>query len=252
MALVQGGGYAEYAVIPETLCMAIPNSLDYNQAACVPEAWLTAYQHLSLSAGFHKQDTVLIHGGASGVGLAATQLSAFMGKSKRIISTVRTPAKAQVCTSAGAGHVVVPGNGKFSEKVMELTKGRGVDVILDCVGAAYWQENIKSAACDCRWVVYGMLGGRKDTEGFDIAPFMTKRMNLCFTTLRSRSEVYRGELINSFTSDILNKGHFDDGTFKVFLDKTFPLESVCEAHDYMEANKNAGKIVLEVSNDDSI
>eukprot|EP01068_Selenidium_serpulae_P007282 Selendium_serpulae@DN4668_c0_g1_i1.p1 len=250
MGLIQGGGYAEYAAVPEALLLRIPGHLSYAQAACIPEAFLTAFQHLSFTAGFHKKDQVLVHGGASGVGLALTQLAASkVGGSNNVISTVRTEGKVDTCLAAGAHHVIVPKNGLFAEKVKEATMNKGADIILDCVGAAYWQENLFAAALDARWVLYGTMGGYK-VPNMSMRALLKKRINLIATTLRSRSQIYREELLRAFAADVLPG--FEDDSLRANLDTVFKLEEVARAHERMESNQNAGKIILEVHDDDSL
>ncbi|CEM40068.1 unnamed protein product [Vitrella brassicaformis CCMP3155] len=242
MALLQGGGYAEFAAVPHTTVMPIPNGWDYVKAACVPEVWLTAFQHLHVIANLGEGDSVLVHAGASGVGTAAIQL-ARLGGASSVIATVSKEEKLDLCKRMGATGLInyKACEGRFSDQVMQMTDNRGCDIILDCIGASYFDENAKACARDARWVLYGLMGGPKVPEA-NLATLLAKRVQLTATTLRSRDLAYRSRLVARFRNEILP--HLSSEALQVVHDSTLPLEHVQEAHMRMESNLNAGKIVL--------
>uniref|UniRef100_A0A0G4HZR0 Enoyl reductase (ER) domain-containing protein n=1 Tax=Chromera velia CCMP2878 TaxID=1169474 RepID=A0A0G4HZR0_9ALVE len=244
IALLQGGGYAEQVAVPAPLCMPLPEGMSFVDGACIPEAWLTAFQHLHFTAGVEAKDSVLVHAGASGVGTAAIQLAKMAGA--KVVATAGSDEKCNFCTKYGADVVLnyKTLGGKFGTEVREATEGKGVSIILDCVGASYFSENAKAAAVDCRWINYAFLGGSQLPDGTDLRWLFGKRVNLHFSTLRSRSLAYRESLVSSFASKALPG--FLDGRLRVVLDSKMPLDEVQKAHERMESNENKGKIVLTV------
>ena len=239
MALLAGGGYAEYAQVHEDLVMPIPEGMKTSEAAGIPEVFITAYQVLVKIAKLKATDWTLIHAGASGVGTAAIQLCRAVGA--KCIVTVRSDEKVKFCESLGANVVINTTTSKFDKQVQEVTNGKGVNVIIDPVGAAYFDKNLGCAALDSRWVVIAGMGGVKIPE-FNLAMLLMKRISLIGSTLRARSLPYKSELVRSFTAQFLPKFH--SGELRPIIDTTFRLDHVAEAHSYMEANKNKGKIVL--------
>lgn len=165
-------------------------------AAAIPEVWLTAYQLLHFVVKIQPGDTVLIHAGGSGVGTAATQLALLHGAASVMI-TAGSDAKREHSLKLGASHAFNRGDG-WADQVLEATGGRGVDVVLDCVGGSYWQQNVKALAMDGRWAVYGLMGG-SDVNGPILAGILRKRLSVVGTTLRSRSNDYKAELVAAFT-----------------------------------------------------
>lgn len=245
MALLGGGGYAEYVAVPEELVMPVPSPLNLYQAAALPEAWLTAYQLLHFIAKVKPNETVLIHAGASGIGTAAIQL---VRLSRAIpIVTAGSPEKLKFAEQMGAATGINYKEEDFSEKIMQFTEGKGADIILDCVGGSFWEKNICSLAIDGRWVLYGMLGG-KTADGDLLGKLLRKRGQLLCSLLRSRSLQYKAELVRSFTEQVLPHFQSADPPLQPVIDSTFNMEDVEMAHQRMEANQNIGKIILKIGN----
>ncbi|ALC91584.1 NADPH:quinone oxidoreductase [Bacillus sp. FJAT-18017] len=240
-ALLAGGGYAEKVKVSAGLCIPIPEKLDFIEAAAIPEAFLTAYLNLFDMAKMKEGDIVLIHAAASGVGTAAIQLAIAAGATP--IATAGSEEKLEFCRTLGARHLINYKEEDFSERVEEITSGRGVDIILDPVGASYFQKNLSSIALDGRWVVIGGMGGY-DVENVPLRSLMRKRASLIGSTLRSRSVADKSRLTRQFKEFALSR--FSDGSLLPVVDKVFNWREANEAHQYMEQNKNKGKIVLKV------
>jgi len=238
-ALLPGGGYAEYAVIPQGMAMLIPDNMSFEEAAAIPEVFLTAYQALVWLGNVQPAYNVLIHAGASGVGTAAIQLvKYFQGTS---LITAGSNEKLQFCCDLGASFAFNYKEEAFAEKVLQATKGGGVDIIIDFVGAPYWKQNISCLAVDGRIVVLATMGGSV-IEKFDVRAMFIKRAQLLTSSLRSRNESYKIDLTQDFSQRILPG--FADGKLKAVVDRIFNWQDVAEAHQYMEQNRNIGKIVL--------
>jgi tumor protein p53-inducible protein 3 len=237
--LLPGGGYAEYVSIPEAMAMPIPKDFSFEEAAAIAEVFLTAYQTLFWIARVQPGETVLIHAGASGVGTAAIQLVKAAGA--RSLVTAGTEQKLEMCRQLGAEIAITYTEGRFDSKVLEATQNQGVNVLLDFIGASYWEQNFSVLANDGRWVLISTLGGAK-VEQLDLRGFMKKRVQFTATTLRARSQDYKIRLTRDFAEFALPR--FTDGRLKPVIDSIFPWEKVADAHRYMEANKNSGKIIL--------
>jgi putative PIG3 family NAD(P)H quinone oxidoreductase len=242
-ALLPGGGYAQKAVIPAGMAMSIPDKFSYEEAAAIPEVFLTAYLNLFILGGLSSGEYVLIHAAASGVGTAAIQLAREAGAIP--IATAGSERKLDICRQLGAKYAVNYKQEDFAAKVLEYTNGEGVQVILDPIGASYWDQNFRSIRPDGRWLVIGGLGGNK-IDPFQFMPFMGKRIQLIFSTLRSRPVADKISLTEKFLQFVGDK--FASGQLIPVLDRVFSWEDAMEAHEYMEQNKNIGKIVLKVSN----
>lgn len=240
-ALLPGGGYAQKAVIPAGMAMAIPEQFSFEEATAIPEVFLTAYLNLFVLGGLRAGEHVLIHAAASGVGTAAIQLAREAGAIP--IATAGCDSKLDVCRKLGARYSIHYKDEDFSAKVLEYTDGRGAQVILDPIGASYWEQNFRCISPDGRWVLIGGLGGSK-VEQFNITSFMAKRIQLIFSTLRSRSPADKIALTEQFVR--FSAGKFDSGQLVPVLDKVFDWTEAMAAHDYMESNRNIGKIVLKV------
>nr|AZL94524.1 zinc binding alcohol dehydrogenase domain containing 2 [Nephromyces sp. MMRI] len=242
MSLLSGGGYAEYVSCRGELCLPIPSNLSFHQAASIPEAWLTAYQLLNLIGDFKNGESVLIHAAGSGVGLALIQLCKCWG-AKHIIATSRSESKLITCKEYGATNVVnTKDYPEFSSEVLTATDGRGVDLVLDCVGGNYLDENVKSCVFEARYVLYAIMAGAK--ANINLARVVQKQVKLITTRLRSRPLQYRSDLVSKF-SELLP--YFEDGSFKLLIDSVYGMDDVQEAHKRMESNENTGKIILEIS-----
>ncbi|XP_075454589.1 quinone oxidoreductase PIG3 isoform X2 [Ascaphus truei] len=244
MALLSGGGNAQYCTVPAAHLMPIPPGITVTEAAAVPEAWLTAFQLLHLVGKVQKGETVLVHAGASGVGTAAIQLCRLAGAVP--IVTAGTPEKLQMAEKLGAAAGFNYKEDDFGEKCLEFTNNVGADVILDCIGASHWERNLKCLNTDGRWVVYGLMGSG-EIHGDLLAKLLWKRGSLLGSLLRSRSSKYKGELVKAFTEQALP--HFTAGSpvqLQPVVDSVYPLQKITDAHRRMEDNKNTGKIVLQI------
>ncbi|KAK2514785.1 Tp53i3 [Columba guinea] len=244
MALLSGGGQAEYVTAPEGHLMPVPRGMTFVQAAAIPEAWLTAFQLLHFVGKVEEGERVLIHAGASGVGLAAIQLVR-LAKAIPIV-TAGTQEKLKATANAGAAAGFNYKNEDFSEKVLAFTQGSGVDLILDCVGGSYWEKNLACLSTDGRWIVYGLLSGG-EVHGDLFARLLSKRASIHTSLLRSRDKEYKERLVKAFTEEVLP--HFSEGTsphLQPFVDSVYSLHEIAEAHRVMEENKNIGKIVIEM------
>ncbi|WP_164667853.1 NAD(P)H-quinone oxidoreductase [Virgibacillus doumboii] len=242
MGLVNGGGYAEYAVMPADRAMRIPENLSFEQAVAIPEVFLTAYQTLFWLGKLSKGETVLIHAGGSGVGTAATQLAKQISNAK-VITTAGSKEKLDFARSLGADAGINYKEQQFDEEVLKSTDNQGVDLILDFIGASYWQKNLASIKVDGRWVLIGLLGGA-EVEHVNLMELMAKRIQLTGTLLTPRSDQYKADLTADFASNVLHL--FKDEKIRPVVDRIFPFEQIQQAHEHMESNKNIGKIVLRV------
>lgn len=239
--LLPGGGYAEFAVINEMMANPIPSKLNYKEAAAIPEVFLTAYQALIWHSRLKKNEKILIHAGASGVGTAAIQLARLLGAE---IYVTASKEKHDVCLKLGAGYAIDYKHEDFSQKIAGVTANKGVNVIIDFIAGRYFQQNINSLSRDGRLILLATLGGGK-TADVDIRQILTKRLTVIGSTLRSRTIDYQIKLNEDFITFAFDK--FEKGLLKPVIDRVFDWKDAGEAHLYMEANKNTGKIVLEIS-----
>jgi putative PIG3 family NAD(P)H quinone oxidoreductase len=240
-ALLPGGGYAEYVTVPHEMAIPLPPRLSFEEAAAIPEVFLTAFQALHWHAGVESAHDVLIHAGASGVGTAAIQVARHAGA--RVFVTASAP-KHERCLDLGAAAAIDYRNEDFAERIDALTDGRGVDVILDFIGAPYFERNIQSLAQDGDLVLLSLLGGHQ-MEEVSLSPLFRKRARITASTLRSRTPQYKVKLTRDFASRLLPL--FEDGTLQPVIDSTFDWTDVGEAHRRMGNNENAGKIILRIN-----
>lgn len=241
-ALLPGGGYAERAVVPAAMAMRIPDGLSYEQAAAIPEVFLTAYLNLFWLGGLRRGQTVLVHAGASGVGTAAIQLIRAAGA--QALVTAGSDEKVAFCCALGARAGWNYHQGSFAPWVLEQTGGRGVDLILDFVGAPYFADNLQSLATDGRLIVIGTLGGSKVNQ-VDLGRLLQRRQHIIGTALRSRPLAEKVRLTQEFAAFALRR--FADGRLVPVIDRVFDWSEAAAAHAYMESNANIGKIVLRVT-----
>jgi putative PIG3 family NAD(P)H quinone oxidoreductase len=241
-ALLPGGGYAEYAVLPAGMAMRIPDNLSFEEAASIPEVFFTAYLNLFWLGGLKPGYNVLIHAGASGVGTAAIQLVRESGATS--IITAGTEEKRAFCRELGASAAIDYKAGPFEPKVQEATDGRGVNLILDFIGAPYWEQNLRSLTIDGRLVIIGTMGGTK-VDHVNLGQLLGRRLQVIGTALRSQPVEKKIALTREVAEFALPR--FFDGRLKPVIDSIWDWEKVNEAHEHMEQNKNTGKIVLRVS-----
>jgi putative PIG3 family NAD(P)H quinone oxidoreductase len=241
MTLLGGGGYAEYAVAPAATLLPVPARLDLVQAAGVTEVFLTAYLNVFREAGLKPGETVLVHGGASGVGTAAIQLAKTLGPA-RVIVTVGSEAKAAACRLLGADHAILYKHEDFAERVLQLTEDHGADVILDHIGAQYLEPNLACLATYGRLVIIGLLGGAAGQ--FNIGRLMVKRQRIIGSVLRARPVEEKASIAQAFRKVALHR--FATGELKPVIHEVVPLEQVRRAHELIAANANIGKVILRI------
>ena len=240
-ALLTGGGYAQKAVVPCGMAMRIPDNLSYEEAAAIPEAFLTAYHNLFSLGGLTPGMTVLVHAGGSGVGTAAIQLIREAGAVS--LATAGSPPKISRCLDLGARAGWNYREGPFDVWVAAQTKGRGVDLILDFVGAPYFGQNLKSLVEDGKLILIGTMGGSV-AERVNLLDLLLRRLQVLGTSLRSLGAARRIDLTKRFTGFALPR--FADGRLRPVIDSVCHWTEVASAHRRMESNENVGKIVLRI------
>ena len=240
MCLLAGGGYAEFVAVPVGHVMRIPDRLSFAEAAAIPEAFLTAHLALIRLGNAGSGDIVLVHAVASGVGTAAAQICAAIGA--RCIGTSRGPVRAHAADRWGATPVAVR-DGSFAPAVRDLTDGHGADVILDLVGAAYWQQNVASLARHGRIVLTGLVGGRR--AEVDLGDLFPLQATVIASTLRGRTGPEKTEIVSEFTRWGLPL--FDTGVLTPVVDRVLPLDRAADAHRHVAADAAVGKVILWVS-----
>ncbi|HVU00669.1 MAG TPA: NAD(P)H-quinone oxidoreductase [Polyangiaceae bacterium] len=238
MALLPGGGYATRVRIPEKMAIPIPASLDFVQAAAIPEAFLTAREALFTLGRLSPGDTVLVHAAAGGVGSAAVELAKLAGA--RVIATAGSAEKLARVKELGADVLVNYKTEDFAEVVLAETKKAGAAVALDFVGAAYFQKHMSCLSVGGRLVVIGVMGGAN--AELNLATLLMRRTQILGLVMRSRPVLDKIAITQTFIRESLP--HFGTGALRAVVDSTFPLADAGKAHERMEANENFGKIVL--------
>jgi putative PIG3 family NAD(P)H quinone oxidoreductase len=239
-ALLAGGGYAEKVAVPAGQLLHVPDNIDTITAAAIPEVFLTAHDNLVTRGRLRAGETVLIHGGAGGVGTAAIQVARRTGA--RVIVTAGSAERLQRCRELGADELVNHREEDFVARAGEITGGSGVDVILDIIGAAYLERNLQALARDGRLVVIGLQGGIR--AEIDLNTMLSRRLSLVATTLRSRPAEQKAEIVRRAEADLLPG--LADGSLRPVVDRVLPLDGAAEAHRAMEAGEPVGKIILAV------
>lgn len=239
-ALLSGGGYAEYVAAPEGQCLPIPADFDFVQAAALPETFFTVWTNLIDGGRLKSGETVLIHGGSGGIGTTAIQMAHLLGA--RVFTTVGKRESVALCERLGAERVILYKEEEFVAIVKALTQEKGVDLILDMVGGAYFPRNLEALAMKGRLVQIATVQGAK--VELDLRKMMFKRLVLTGSTLRGRSVEEKTELARALEKEIWP--WLEGGRIKPVIYKTFPLEKAGEAHALMESGRHIGKIVLTV------
>lgn len=238
--LVGGGSYAGYVVAHERTAMPIPDGLSFTEAAAIPEAFITAFDAMVLQAGMQKGETVLINAAGSGVGVAAFQLARALGA--HTIGTSRNAAKIEAVKALGLEQAIVPVEGKFAYEVMNLTGGKGVDLVLELAGGAYLPEDMACMAQKGRLVVVGLVAGA--SAQIDLGILLRKRLLIKGTVMRARGLEEKIAVAEIFSEQVLPI--FASGKLKPVVDRVFPLAEAAAAHELVSRNENVGKVVLEL------
>lgn len=238
MALLTGGGYAEEVVAPAGCVMAIPDRLTASEAGGVPEVFITAFLNLFLVGGLEPGATALVHGGSGGVGTAAIQLIRAAGG--RIVVTAGSDERCRRCLALGADAAVNYREQDFVAVARELTADRGVEVVLDCVGAPYLDRHLEVLATNGRLVVIGLQGGSR--AELDLSRLMRRRASVHGSTLRARPVAEKGRIIRAFLERF--GVHLADGRIRPIIDRTYSFEQAAEAHRALADGEIFGKIVL--------
>ena len=239
-ALVSGGGYASLCVAPAPQCLPVPAGMDLVTAAAVPETFFTVWANVFERGRLRPGETVLVHGGSSGIGTTAIQLAAARGA--RVFTTAGSDEKCRACERLGAERAINYRSEDFVDVVKQLTGGRGVDVILDIVGGDYVARDLLSLAVEGRLVVIGFMGG--ETATIDFRRVLGRRLTITGSTLRPRSVAEKGEIAVALRREVWPL--LESGRVRPVLHGTFPLAEAAAAHRLMESSEHIGKIVLTI------
>jgi len=237
-ALLAGGGYAEKVLVPSGQVMPVPAGVDVVSAGALPEVACTVWSNVFMVAGLRREETLLVHGGAGGIGTFAIQLAHALGA--RVIATAGSPEKLELCRSLGADVAVSYREQDFVDEVRTATDRAGADVILDNMGAKYLPRNVDALALEGRLVVIGMQGGNKGE--LDLGLLMRRRGAVIATSLRARPPAEKAAICASVVEHVWPL--VADGSVRTLVHTTLPLEKVAEAHRAMEAGDHTGKIVV--------
>ena len=239
-ALTPGGGYAEYCTTPATCCLPWPHGLSAVEAASLPENYFTVWNNVFDRVHLRAGETILIHGGTSGIGLTAIQLAKSFGAT--VFTTVGSADKAAFCRDIGADHVINYREQDFVAQIAALTSKRGVNVVLDMVGGDYIEKNLKCMALEGRMAIIAFLQGSKVTA--DWRHVMMKRLTVTGSTLRASPQARKAEIATSLREKVWPL--FESGKLKPVIYRVFPLADAAEAHRLMESSAHIGKIMLQV------
>ena len=238
MSLVAGGGYAQYCIAADAQAMAVPPGFSMIEAGATPETLMTVWHNVFERGALQRGETLLVHGGSSGIGTMAIQLAKAFGA--RVVVTVGSAEKAEACLKLGADRAINYKTEDFVAVTKEFTGGRGVELILDMVGGDYIERNYNAAAIEGRIVQIALLDGIKATVNF--AKLMTKRLHHTGSTLRPRTNAEKAAMVAAIEAKVLPL--LAQGRIKPVIDSTFPLHEAVEAHRRMESSQHIGKIVL--------
>ncbi len=241
MALLPGGGYAEEVVVPASCAMRVPERVSLEQAGGIPEVFFTVFLNVFELAALPDGGSVLVHGGGSGIGTTAIQLVKRVGGT--IIVTAGDDAKCERCLELGADRAVNYRDGDFVAAVREQTDGRGVDVVLDSIGARYLERNLAALAVEGRLVLIGLMGGSKSEIA--LATLLVRRLQLIGSTLRARSVADKAATIAGFEARF--GAALAEGAIRPVIDRVLPLAQAAEAHRAVAASEHFGKVILRVS-----
>ncbi|HEV2986236.1 MAG TPA: NAD(P)H-quinone oxidoreductase [Vicinamibacterales bacterium] len=240
LALVAGGGYAEFCAAPAPQCLPVPDGLDLVMAAAIPETFFTVWTNVFERGRLSEGESILVHGGSSGIGTAAIQLARSRGA--RVFATAGSAQKCEACERLGAERCINYREADFTAIVKQLTSGRGVDVILDMVGAEYFPRNIDVLAMEGRLIEIATLHGVK--AEVNIQTVMQRRLTVTGSTLRARSVAEKGAIAQALRRHVWPL--IESGAVKPVIHATFPLREAAAAHRVLESGSHIGKIVLVV------
>ncbi|MUN64040.1 zinc-binding dehydrogenase [Kocuria sediminis] len=237
VALLDSGGYAEEVVVPAAQVLPVPQGLDVQAAAALPEVCATVFSNVFMAAAAREGETVLVHGGTGGIGTNAIQMCRALGL--RVLTTVGGPEKAAAARELGA-ETVDYREEDFVARVRELTDGHGADIVLDVVGGAYLDRNLDALAVNGRLVVIGLQGGR--TGELDLGKLMAKRAAVIGTTLRARPAGEKARIMAALREHVWPQ--VEAGRIVPVVNRTFPLDEVAQAHEYFDSGAHIGKVLL--------
>jgi putative PIG3 family NAD(P)H quinone oxidoreductase len=240
MALLAGGGYAEEVVVDAGSALRVPAALSLEEAAALPEVFLTVFSNLFQLGGLASGGWALVHGGGSGIGTAAIRLVKAAGA--HLLVTAGSDAKCERCLALGADRAVNYRSGDFVEAARQATGGEGVEVVLDSIGAAYFERNLAALRTGGRLVLIGLMGGAK-TE-VNLAVLLARRLSVIGSTLRTRSTAEKAALVADFRARFGRE--LESGALRPVVDRVLPLEQAADAHRLLEASEHFGKVVLRV------
>ncbi len=237
-ALLSGGGYATRVAVPSGLLLPVPHGVSVQDAAALPEVVCTVWANVFMAAGLQPHETLLVHGGASGIGTMAIQLSRQLGS--RVIVTAGSSDKIERCIVLGAAAGIDYRSEDFVDRIKEITDGHGADVILDNMGGSYLARNIDALALEGRLIIIGMQGGRR--AELDLGALMAKRGAVMATSLRARPLDEKSTIVASVREHVWPL--FDSGALQPVVDRVLPMSEAAEAHRVVEASEHVGKVLL--------
>ncbi len=239
--LANGGGYAEFCLVPASQCLPWPKGYDAVRAGALPETFFTVWANLFEIGRLREGESVLVHGGTSGIGTTAIQFARAFGA--RAYATAGSAEKCEACVKLGADAAINYKAADFAESIKQFTNGAGVNVVLDMVGGPYAQKNLRCLAMDGRLVIIAFLGGPK-VEQFDLTTIMVRRLTVTGSTMRPRTAAQKGEIAQALLAKVWPK--LEAGTVAPVIHATFPLAEAEAAHRLMESSEHIGKIMLTV------
>ena len=242
MCILGGGGYAEYCVAPASTILPVPADMDLVTAAAIPEVFTTVYLNLFHEGGLKTGERVLVHGGGSGIGTSAIQMAKALA-SAEVFVTVGNEDKATRCQRLGADHAILYKAEAFTDRILELTGGDGVDLILDHIGGRYLDANLRSLALYGRLVIIGQLGG--GTAELNIGRLMVRRQRIIGSVLRARPVAEKARLATEISERVIPL--LEDGRLRPVVHRVMPLAEAAAAHELVAANLNFGKVILSVN-----
>ena len=238
-ALVSCGGYAEYCLASASICLPVPEKISLEHSAGIPETFFTVWTNVFERGQLKSGETLLVHGGSSGIGTTSIQLGKAFGAT--VYTTAGTQEKCEYCKNLGADAAINYNENDFEAEIKTLTENRGVDVILDMVGGPYFPKNIKILAAEGRLLQIALMQGYK--AEVDFRPLLMKRVTLTGSTLRPRSIKEKAEIARALRKEVWPL--LDSGTIRPIIHQTFPLEKAADAHRLMESSSHIGKILLK-------